>query len=75
MRVIYDWEQKNNHEESYIRVKTVDFGNKIKVLTLKPNFHYWPLGELKRDAASPSGWKMTSKEEIFAGIAASKQKE
>ena len=72
LEVIYEWEKRNNSEESYIRVKTLDFGNKVKVLTLKPNDHYWPLGELRKDPSSPSGWKMSSKEDIFAHIASSK---
>ena len=44
----------------YVRLKTVDFANRVEVITLKPDNHYWPAWELRRDEAEASGWKFVT---------------
>jgi hypothetical protein len=52
--------KREQTDDDYLRIKTVDLATKTKVLTIKPNQHYWPCWELVRDPAQPSGWRLLS---------------
>eukprot|EP01137_Pigoraptor_chileana_P033156 Opistho-2@23647 len=41
--------------DAYARLKVVDLSTKTKVLTIKPDFHYWPTWELAREDGAE--WK------------------
>jgi len=55
-------EMKESGSEAYLRLEVVSRNGSIKVLSLKPDPHYWPTWMLQQDSDNIFGW--TCKEDL-----------
>lgn len=44
-------------DNTYVRVKVVNFEMAPSVMSVKQNLHYWPTSEMVRDSSNEFGWR------------------